>query len=111
MLSLRLQVDHELSVPAVTTMFISAGAWTVAALAGIMLHDSMAPRTLRMLGLIGAALTVPADILVGCTFAWFEPKRYRFFANLCATPALICRPGRTRNQIVCPSQHSFVEFQ
>ncbi len=52
-----MQVSHELSVPAVSTMLMSMLAWAAAAAASVLLWEALSQRTwavLRALGALGA---------------------------------------------------------
>ena len=57
-----MQVDHDLSVPAVSTILLSMLFWTAGHAAGVLLAEQ-APATLRpKLASVAAAVTVPVEV-------------------------------------------------
>lgn len=68
-----MQVSHELSVPAVSTILLSVLAWAVAAAGSVLLWEALSQRTwtlLRALGAVGALC-----VAVGVRNACIGPKK------------------------------------
>ena len=67
---LLLQIDHELSVPAVSSMLLSCAAWTVASVTGIMLFGTVSEGTTKRLSAFTAvgALVLQVAVRLSPTF-------------------------------------------
>ena len=67
---LLLQIAHELSVPAVSSMLLSCAAWTVASVTGIMLFGTVSEGTIKRLSAFTAvgALILQVAVSLSPTF-------------------------------------------
>ena len=69
MCSLDGQVTHELSVPAVTAMLLSALAFATAAWSGLVLADALSPRARTGLQALAALAALAATVAVRTGYA------------------------------------------
>ncbi len=77
------QVTHELSVPAVTAMLLSALAFATAAWSGLVLADALSPRARAGLQALAALAALAATVAVRTGYAHVSPlprkAMYRLF--------------------------------
>ena len=59
-----MQVSHELSVPAVSTMLLSALAWASAGASSVLLREALSQRTWTLLRAVGAVAALCVAVVV-----------------------------------------------
>ena len=75
---LLLQIDHELSVPAVSSMLLSCTAWTVASVTGIMLFGTVSEGTTKRLSAFTAVGALILQVAVSPHIGGHDMYRYNF---------------------------------
>ena len=86
---MRAQVSHELSVPAVTAMLLSALAFATAAWSGLALADALTPRARAGLQSLAALAALGVTVVVRAVSAMFVHP----------APTLLCT--RHRHGLTC----------